>query len=190
MGARCYRLVVALAIAACADAATLRYWVSPCAAPGESGCHADDPELARWALDAWQAASDGALHLELASNKDHAQIRVFWADGSGGLYGEARPITVDGVRGAEVFVLPAQSASADSLLRDAILYLTCVHETGHALGLRHTAEFADIMYSFQFGGDIEEYFGRYRRLLHSRADIRKHAGISDADRRQLRELWK
>lgn len=65
-----------------------------------------------------------------------------------------------------------------------------VHETGHALGLRHTAAFADIMYSFQFGGDIEEYFGRYRRLLATRADIKKYAGMSDADRKQLRELWK
>ena len=31
------------------------------------------------------------------------------------------------------------------------------------------------MYSFQFGGNIEEYFGRYRRLLNARADIRKRA---------------
>jgi hypothetical protein len=119
-----------------------------------------------------------------------AHIRLFWANGQDGLYGEARPIVVDGVRGAEVFVLPEQSSSADPLSRDAILYLTCVHETGHALGLRHTAAFADIMYSFQFGGDIEEYFGRYRRLLSSRADIRKHAGMSEADRKQLRDLWK
>jgi hypothetical protein len=173
-----------------AAGATLHYWVQPCATPSESGCHAGDPELARWALEAWQAASGGALHFEPSATMAHAQIRVFWADGSGGLYGEARPIDVDGVHGAEVYVLPEQSRSSDPLLRDAILYLTCVHETGHALGLRHTAAFADIMYSFQFGGDIEEYFGRFRRLINTRADIQKHAGMSAADKRQLHDLWK
>jgi predicted Zn-dependent protease len=99
---------------------------------------------------------------------------------------------VEGVRGAEVYVLPApdQAGEKDALLRDAIVYLTCLHETGHALGLPHTARFADIMYSFQYGGDISEYFGRYRRQLASRADIRKHSGMSVEDRRKLVELYK
>ena len=184
------RLFCFLLLAGTAAGATLRYWVEPCVGPRESGCREGDPELAGWALEAWQAASGGALHLEAASKMASAHIRVFWANGSSGLYGEARPIVVDGVRGAEVYVLPEQSISADALLRDAILYLTCLHETGHALGLQHTARFADIMYSFQYGGDIEEYFGRYRRLLNARADIRKNAGMSQADRKQLRELWK
>lgn len=179
------RFLLILALAFAAPAATLRYWVEPCPPAAASGCHTGDPELARWALEAWQAASGGALHLEPTPDKAKAQIRVLWAGGSQGLYGEARPSTVDGLPGAEVYVLPQQSASDDPLLRDAILYLTCLHETGHALGLPHTAAFADIMYSFQFGGDIEEYFGRYRRLLSSRADIRKHPGMSDADRKQL-----
>ena len=78
----------------------------------------------------------------------------------------------------------------DRILRDAIVYLTCLHETGHALGLEHTANFADIMYSFQYGGDIPEYFGRYRRLLKVRADIAKHAGMSDADRRRVVEIFR
>jgi hypothetical protein len=164
--------------------------VEACAAPRESGCREGDPELASWALEAWQAASGGALHLEAAPKMANAHIRLFWVNGRSGLYGEARPIVVDGVRGAEVYVLPEQSSSADALLRDAILYLTCLHETGHALGLQHTARFADIMYSFQYGGDIEEYFGRYRRLLSARTDIRRNAGMSEADRKQLRELWK
>ena len=184
------RLFCILLLAGTAAGATLRYWVEPCAGPRESGCREGDPELTGWALEAWQAASGGALHLEAAPKMANAHIRVFWANGRNGLYGEARPIVVDGVRGAEVYVLPEQSGSPDALLRDAVLYLTCLHETGHALGLRHTAAFADIMYSFQYGGDIEEYFGRYRRLLSARADIRKNAGMSEADRKQLRELWK
>jgi hypothetical protein len=64
-----------------------------------------------------------------------------------------------------------------------------VHETGHALGLPHTSDFADIMYSFQYGGDIAEYFGRYRRKLSARADIRKNAGMSDEDRKRVSALF-
>lgn len=171
------------------QAATLRYWVEPCATP-ETGCRQGDPELAQWAMEAWQSASAGRLTLEKTTDREKAHIRVFWAGGRGGLYGEARPIIVDGVRGAEVYVLPETGNDKDVLLRDAIVYLTCLHETGHALGLQHTAAFADIMYSFQYGGDIPEYFGRYRRQLASRADIRKHAGMSDDDRRRIVELYR
>jgi hypothetical protein len=181
---------VFLLVCCAAEGASLRYWVEPCAKP-ESDCRASDPELAQWAMEAWQTASAGKLKLEKTDVQGKAHIRIHWATGNDGLYGEARPIMVDGVQGAEVYVLPAAAPpnGADALLRETIVYLTCLHETGHALGLRHTAAFADIMYNFQFGGDIAEYFGRYRRLLSSRADIRKHAGISAEDRTHLLDLW-
>jgi hypothetical protein len=183
---------VALAVVSAAalplPAATLRYWVAACDKPA-SGCKADDPQLAQWAMEAWQAASAGKLKLEKVAQPEHAHIRINWVTGSNSLYGEARPIMVDGQRGAEVYVLPTTGQSGgDPLLRETIVYLTCLHESGHALGLEHTDKFADIMYSFQFGGDITEYFGRYRRMLTSRADIPKHAGMSDDDRRQLAEI--
>ena len=172
-----------------AQAATLRYWVQPCAPP-ESGCHPGDAELAQWAMEAWQAASAGRLTLQKTADHDKAHIRVNWTSGSSGLYGETRAILVDGVRGAEVFVLPTVvPPGADALLRDAIVYVTCLHEAGHALGLTHTTDFADIMYSFQYGGDIAEYFARYRRQISSREDIRKHAGMSAHDRERLAELY-
>jgi hypothetical protein len=118
--------------------------------------------------------------------REHARIRLYWATSEQGLYGEARPILVDGKKGAEVYVRPAPlDAQADRLLRDAIVYLTCLHETGHALGLPHTAAFDDIMYSFQYGGDIPEYFARYRRKLHARRDIQKNSGLSEADQTHL-----
>ncbi len=178
-----------MAFCTCADAATLLYWIEPCAGPS-SRCHAGDPELARWALEAWQAASEGKLTLEPAPRIERAHIRLYWADGSEGLYGEARPILVDGVRGADVYVQTAVAPQKDALLRDAIVYLTCLHETGHALGLAHTSDFDDIMYSFQYGGDIPEYFGRYRRRLSFRTDIRTHPGMSDHDRRRLAEIFR
>ena len=180
------KFLALLLMAAALPAATLRYWVQPCPHPG-SGCKADDPQLAEWALAAWQAASRGALRLEKAETREQARIRIYWATGADGLYGETRSVEVNGEEGAEVFVLPTvvPPGEKDELLRDAIVYLTCLHESGHALGLEHTADFADIMYSFQYGGDITEYFARYRRQLTSRDDIRKHSGLSAADRERL-----
>jgi len=177
-------LIPLVAGALSASATTLRYWIEPCAGP-ERVCHAGDVELAQWAMEAWQAASGGRLTLEKEATRERAHIRINWSGGRDGLYGEARPMVVEGVRGAEVYVVTPAGRIADELLRDAIVYLTCVHETGHALGLAHTAEFADIMYSFQYGGDIEEYFGRYRRRLAARADIRRHSGMSPEDAKRL-----
>ncbi len=169
------------------------WWVEPC--PPETarstGCEPGDPELGRWALEMWQRESDGAFVLKKSPGESQARIRIHWANGTSSLYGEAQPIMVEGKRGASVYVLPTMgSARGDHLLRDAIVYLTCVHETGHALGLAHTREFADIMYSFGYGGDIVAYFQRYRGQLNTRADIPAHSGISDADRTAMRLLFK
>jgi hypothetical protein len=57
------------------------------------------------------------------------------------------------------------------------------------LGLAHTAEFGDVMYFFGFGGDIEEFFGRYRRGLSERGDIRAASGLSAGDLAQLETLY-
>jgi hypothetical protein len=185
------KLLPLLLLGTALQGATLRYWVEACVHP-ESGCKRDDPELAQWAMEAWQAASGGTLRLVKTDEREQAHIRVHWVTGTDGNFGETRAIDVNGERGAEVYVLPTvvPAGEKDQLLRDTIVYLTCLHETGHALGLEHTAVFADIMYSFQYGGDIPEYFGRYRRQLTGRDDIHRHAGMSAADRARVRERFR
>lgn len=179
-----------LAIALSAAPIKYTYWVQPCTDPA-SMCQPDDPQLAAWAFDAWQKASNGELAFTRVADRDHARIRLYWASAEQGLYGETRPVLIHGQMGAEVYVLPSpMPVNGDRLLRDAIVYLTCLHESGHALGLSHTRAFADIMYSFQYGGDIDEYFGRYRRKLTTRADIAKNPGMSAEDRAQLLSVIK
>jgi hypothetical protein len=180
-------LLAALAFATLLPAAEeYTYWIEECAT-SVTGCQQGDPELGRWALEAWQRESAGAIVLKKSATEEHARLRLHWASGTSSLYGETEPVMVDGKRGGIIYVLPSTGAAGgDPLLRDAIVYLTCLHESGHALGLAHTRAFADIMYSFQYGGDITAYFQRYRVLLKTRADISAHSGISDADRVALR----
>ena len=156
-----------------------------------------DRELAIWALQAWQRGANGALRFE-PGTESTALVRVYWVPANFGQYGEMRPLTVDGRRGAAVYIRPdtdalgeaiGQRARDDPLFRDTVVYLTCLHELGHALGLEHTADYADIMYYFGFGGDIAAFFARYRDQLSSRRDIAGVSGLSEGDLRRLRALY-
>jgi hypothetical protein len=186
----------ALSLTLTAAPDTWKYWIQPCT--GElakiTNCEASDTQLAVWALEAWARTSDGRIAVKAAESQEEAHLRFFWAGGNMHLYGETRPVEVNGHRGAELYILPdlaalgddiARAGSGDKLYRDSIVYLTCLHETGHALGLPHNRDFEDIMYSFQYGGDIVEYFSRYRRKLKVRDDIKRNSGLNAADAKLL-----
>jgi hypothetical protein len=149
---------------------TVTFWVQPAKTAG-------DEQLAAWALADWARASGGKLAWKRVDKPEGARIRIRWVDADQGLYGEAR--------GGDVYISLGMAPGGDPLLRDTVVYLTCVHESGHALGLRHTAEFADIMYNFQHGGDLREYFARYRRRLKKREEIEANSVLSLGDRAAL-----
>jgi hypothetical protein len=163
----------------------------------ETGYRSSDRELALWAIEAWQRSAGTGLQIK-ATNESSALIRLYWAEPGGGEYGETRTINVGGKQGSAVFIRPdmdslgpeiAMRAGADPLLRESIVYLTCLHELGHALGLDHTRDFRDIMFFFGYGGNVVQYFGRYRAQVHLRKDIATVSGLSDADVARIRALY-
>jgi hypothetical protein len=188
-------LLLALFLQLPAGPQDISYYISD--GKGITGYEAGDSELAVLALEAWSRESGGRVKFTRAAAEGEALLRVRWASPDQGLFGEMQRTSVHGKPGAVVFILPgvanmgeqfAARASRDRLFRDTIVYLTCVHETGHALGLQHTANFEDIMYYFGNGGDLVAYFLRYRDKLQSRADIAKFSGLSNNDIAVLKRL--
>jgi hypothetical protein len=165
--------------------ATLRVWIEPRPAP------ADGARFVERAMTTWTAAAEGRFTLTRAASRDEAAVRVFFIS-SATNYGETAP-RVDRAQRRIVSAEVAINAEvpADALMARVIIYLTALHELGHALGLPHTDEFADIMYRFRRPDDGARYFGAFRQRLRSADDIGSGSasGLSPADVAALRQLY-
>ncbi|MFN8942251.1 MAG: hypothetical protein ACK6DZ_23855 [Acidobacteriota bacterium] len=145
-------------------------------------------QLAEWAMEHWARGSEGLIQVRKVAREQDAEIRFrFMEPARRGLYGQNLTHEFNGRVVNEVVINPAMSrGEPDALLAEVILFLTCVHESGHALGPEHTRNFADIMYSFQYGGDLASYFERYRQRLKSAADMKSVSPLSANDVKQIK----
>lgn len=143
------------------------------------------------ALKVWTDASGGRLTLVSAARREDAAIRIIFVS-SDTTYGEAAP-RVDRTTGliAQADVAINSDTPADGLDARIILYLTALHELGHALGLPHSDTFSAIMYRFRRPDDGARYFGAYRQKIRGIDDIGspRATGLDAEDIAALRALY-
>ena len=167
-----------------AKGAAIRVWIDPDAMPpnGEG--------LVEKAMKAWTAAADGRFTLVKAWEST-APVRLHFmaADYRYGVTAPRLNRETGLLVKAEVYV--AADAGRDPLERQIIVYLTALHELGHALGMDHTNDITSIMYLFRMPDDGNRFFGAYRRRLKSADDIGSAAatGLSADDVVTLRALY-
>ena len=146
-------------------------------------------ELVRLAVINWQEVAGDLLRFEESEEFPAEGLRIFFARDQPN-FGTAKP-EVDAetgeIRSADVIIAP--DPMGDRLQRDLIVYLTALHELGHALGLAHSERRGEIMFGFHGPSDAEWTFRAYRKKLHSIKDIGSARAITDADRRAIRALY-
>jgi hypothetical protein len=110
----------------------------------------------------------------------------------GGLFGGTLP-RVDNRTGSivQAIVAIAADVSGDMLNKRIVTYLTALHELGHALGLAHTNDVRDIMFSFRAPDDGQRYFKAYRDRLRTPEDVGTAVapGLSAEDISALQALY-
>ncbi len=167
-----------------AKRSAIRVWIDPEQMPpnGEA--------LVEKAMATWTAAADGRFTLVKAWEST-APVRLHFmaADYRYGVT-QARSSRDTGfLVKAEVYV--AADAGRDALERQIIVYLTALHEIGHALGMEHTTDINTIMYLFRQPGDGDKFFGAYRKRLKTADDIGSSiaTGLSVDDVAALKKLY-
>ena len=148
-------------------------------------------ELTTRAVERWSAALEGRVTLRVVATASAAQIRVAFVDATDN-YGETYPhvnLRTGSIDRADVRI--AAAVPGDGTTKAIVAYLTALHELGHAIGLEHTLEFDDIMYTFHLPDDGARYFARYRASIRSVDAIgtASASGLSPNDLRRLRQLY-
>jgi len=155
--------------------ARVAVWVDTAHAPAGAAM------LVERAMKNWSDASNGQLTLIKAAVRADAAIRIVFVS-SDHVYGEAAP-RVDPKTGfiAQADVAINSAVPDDPLDARIVVYLTALHELGHAIGLPHSDTFNAIMYRFRRADDGERYFGAYRRAIRSVDDVGVSASHLDPE---------
>ena len=166
--------------------ATIPVWIESVQVPAE---HLD---MVRRAFRVWSDAADGAFRFVETSEFPARGIRVRFVR-SDQSFGETMPYLDDRTgRIVRADVVVTTERPGDQTYKMLVVYLTALHEVGHALGLPHTDDFGTIMYQFRRPTDPDRYFLAYRRLIDSTQDIggEKATGLGPADRAALHRLYR
>jgi hypothetical protein len=162
----------------------IRVWVDPMHAPPGGDL------LVERAMKTWTTAAAGRFTLQrIADQGAPVRVQFMSADYRYGVTAPRVNPQSGRIERAEVAV--AADAGRDTLERRIIVYLTALHELGHALGLEHTDDITSIMYLFRLPGDGDRFFGAYRQRLKSADDIGSPTatGLSADDVATLRKLY-
>jgi Matrixin len=151
----------------------------------------DEREMVKRALRVWEGVAEGAFHFDEVKPFPATGIRVRFVNDDEN-FGETMPYLDTRTREiVKADVVLNRDIAGDPLQRQMVVYLTALHEIGHALGLGHTDEWGCIMYKFRRSSDPPRVFVGYRKQLRSEADIgsERATGLAAADRRALRRLY-
>lgn len=151
----------------------------------------DEREMVRRALRIWEKGTQGAFTFTEVDAFPSQGIRIRFINDDEN-FGETMPYLDTRTREiVKADVVLNRDIAGDALQRQMVLYLTALHEVGHALGLGHTERWGCIMYKFQRSTDPPRVFLGYRKKLRSEADIGSDqaTGLADGDRQALHRLY-